>query len=33
MRRRTLLTTAAASFIAAPAVAQPAKTSILRFIP
>ena len=33
MRRRTLLGTAAASMLAAPAIAQPAKTSTLRFIP
>ena len=32
MRRRTFLTTAAAS-LAAPAIAQPAKTSTMRFIP
>ncbi len=33
MRRRTLLKTAAASMLAAPAIAQPAKTSTLRFVP
>ena len=33
MRRRTLLGSAAASLPAAPAIAQPARTSTLRFIP
>ncbi len=33
MRRRTLLKAAAASVLAAPAIAQPAKTSTLRFVP
>jgi peptide/nickel transport system substrate-binding protein len=33
MRRRTLLKTAAASLLAAPAIAQPAKTATLRFVP
>jgi len=33
MRRRTLLTTAAATVLAAPAIAQPSRTSTLRFIP
>ncbi len=33
MRRRTLLTSAAASLLAAPAVAQPSKASTLRFVP
>ncbi len=33
MRRRTLLTSAAASLVAAPAIAQPARTSVLRFTP
>ena len=33
MHRRTLLKAAAASVLAAPAIAQPAKTSTLRFIP
>ncbi len=33
MRRRTLLQSAAASLLAAPAIAQPAKTTTLRFVP
>ena len=33
MHRRTLLKGAAASFLAAPAIAQPAKTATLRFVP
>ena len=33
MDRRTLLKGAAASFLAAPAVAQPGKTATLRFVP
>ena len=33
MRRRTLLKTAAASLLATPAIAQPAKVSTLRFVP
>ena len=33
MRRRTLLSTAAVSFLAAPAIAQRSRTSTLRFIP
>lgn len=33
MRRRTLLSAAAASLLSAPAIAQPSRTSILRFIP
>ena len=33
MRRRTLLKTAAASLLAAPAIAQPAKAATLRFVP
>jgi hypothetical protein len=33
MRRRTLLQTAAASLLAAPAIAQPAKTATLHFVP
>ncbi len=33
MRRRTLLKTAAASLLAAPAIAQPARATTLRFVP
>jgi hypothetical protein len=33
MRRRTLLTSAAASLLPAPAIAQPMRTSVLRFTP
>jgi peptide/nickel transport system substrate-binding protein len=33
MRRRTLLTSAASSLLAAPAIAQPMRTSVLRFTP
>ncbi len=33
MRRRTLLKAAAASLVAAPAIAQPAKAATLRFVP
>ena len=33
MHRRTLLKTAAASLLATPAIAQPAKTATLRFVP
>jgi len=33
MRRRTLIQSAAASLVAAPAIAQPARTSVLRFTP
>ena len=33
MRRRTLLKSTAASLLAAPAIAQPARMSVLRFTP
>ncbi len=33
MKRRVLLQSAAASILAAPAIAQPAKTATLRFVP